>query len=205
MAEGEGAGTSDGGEKSGDPKMTPVAVQEFVSKAIETAMSSLSGTILKAVDDKITGALSSSQSDKHGDKSSEESSKAADPVHGSGTLPIVNLPSGGTLTNPALWSGVKTMPRSSKPDDASTSSAMTLAEGATLNPSTPLASVVNVSSSELTNEAVIVGMNSPPVPKKLVEKIWKGDYVQLDKLLPANLGTPELTLVDLFGKNQEAG
>ena len=48
-----------------------------------------------------------------------------------------------------------------------------------------------------------MGMNSQPVPKKLMEKIWKRDYVQLDKLLPANLGAPELTLVDLFGKNQE--
>ena len=46
-------------------------------------------------------------------------------------------------------------------------------------------------------------MNSPPVPRKLAEKIWKGEYIQLDKLLPSNLGAPELTLVDLLGKNQE--
>ena len=55
-------------------------------------------------------------------------------------------------------------------DSASTSNAITLAEGATLNTSTPLASVINVSSSKLTNEAVIVGMNSPRAREELVSK-----------------------------------
>ena len=86
----------------------------------------------------------------------------------------------------------------------STSSAVTMSNtGGVLVPSTPISSVIKVSSSEQTNEAIIVGMNSPPIPKKVAEKIWRGEYVQLDKLLPANLGTPELTLVDLLGKGQE--
>lgn len=81
------------------------------------------------------------------------------------------------------------------------SSTLTMSETNNIfTPSTPLSSIIKVSSSEQTSEAVIVGMNSPPVPKKLAEKIWKGEYVQLDKLLPSNLGAPELTLVDLLRK-----
>ena len=105
----------------------------------------------------------------------------------------------GALVDPALWSGVQ------KVASGATSNAVTMSQGnrTTLSPSTPLASVLKVSSSEQTSEAIIVGMNSPQVPKKLAEKIWKGEYIQLNKLLPSNLGVPELTLVDVLGKNRE--
>ena len=43
-------------------------------------------------------------------------------------------------------------------------------------------------------------MNSPPVPRKLAEKIWKGEYIQLDKLLPSNLGGARTNLRRLAGK-----
>ena len=43
--------------------------------------------------------------------------------------------------------------------------------------------------------AVVVGHTSPPVPAKLVGKIWRGD---LSQLLPHRLGAPEPTLADVF-------
>lgn len=107
------------------------------------------------------------------------------------------------MIDPALWSGVQMM--ASGAAQSITSNAITMSESnGTISPLTPLSSVIKVMSNvEQTSKAIIVGMNSPPVPKKLAEKIWKGEYIQLDKLLPSNLGAPELTLVDLLGKNQE--
>lgn len=51
-------------------------------------------------------------------------------------------------------------------------------------------------------EAVNVGPSSPPVPKKLADKIWKGEYIDLCELLPSQLGAPEPTVYDLFGKTE---
>ena len=43
---------------------------------------------------------------------------------------------------------------------------------------------------------VIVGHLLPPVPTKLVWKIWRGEYIDLNLLLPHRLGAPEPTLAD---------
>ena len=78
------------------------------------------------------------------------------------------------------------------------SSVLTMSNtGGILAPSTPLSSIIKVSSSEQTSKAIIVGMNSPPILKKLPENIWREKYAKLDKLLPSNLVALELTLVDL--------
>ena len=44
----------------------------------------------------------------------------------------------------------------------------------------------------------MVGGSSPPVPRKIAEKIWKLEYVDLNELLPSRLWSPELTMLDLF-------
>ena len=49
-----------------------------------------------------------------------------------------------------------------------------------------------------------MGPNSPPVPKKLAERIWKGEYIDLIDLLPSQLGAPELTFLDLLAKTEKA-
>ena len=116
---------------------------------------------------------------------------------------MVGLLEGGALVDPALWSGVQKVASGATGGTISNAVTTSQGNGTTISPSTPLTSVLKVSSSEQTSEAFIVGITSPPVPKKLAEKIWKGEYIQLDKLLPSNLGAPELTLVDLLGKNQE--
>ncbi len=43
---------------------------------------------------------------------------------------------------------------------------------------------------------VIVGYLSPPVPSKLVWKIWNGEYIDLNLLLPHWLGASEPTLAN---------
>lgn len=47
-----------------------------------------------------------------------------------------------------------------------------------------------------------VGPSSPPVPKKLADRIWKGKYIDLRELLPSWLGAPEPTVYDLFGETE---
>ncbi len=46
--------------------------------------------------------------------------------------------------------------------------------------------------------------SSPPVPMKIVAKIWNGEFVDLNSLLPYRLGAPEPTLADaLHGRSKE--
>ena len=53
-------------------------------------------------------------------------------------------------------------------------------------------------------EAISVGPCSPPVPKKLAERIWKKEFIDFRDLLPSQLGAPEPTVFDLFGKTDKA-
>ena len=46
--------------------------------------------------------------------------------------------------------------------------------------------------------AVAVGPISPPIPVKLAEKIWRGEYIELDELLPSRLGVPSPTVLDVL-------
>ncbi len=53
-------------------------------------------------------------------------------------------------------------------------------------------------------EAVVVSMNSPPIPGKLAEKIWRNEFIELDSLLPSRLGAPEPTIQDLvYGERRK--
>ena len=189
---------------SDETQLTATAMEELVAKAIDTAMTSFSGRIMKAVDEKLSEALTTSRNPTtEADKTEKDTVLPTPPLSsGNGTLPYkgVGLPEGGALVDPALWSGVQKVASGATGGITSNAVTMSQGNGTTISPSTPLTSVLKVSSSEQTSEAIIVGMNSPPVPKKLAEKIWKGEYIQLDKLLPSNLGAPELTLVDLLGK-----
>ena len=52
---------------------------------------------------------------------------------------------------------------------------------------------------------IVVGHTSPPVPAKLAAKIWRGEFVDLNTLLPHRLGAPEPTLADAIqGRNKDA-
>ena len=34
-------------------------------------------------------------------------------------------------------------------------------------------------------QAVLVGPHSPPIPKRLAEKIWRNEFIELNELLPS--------------------
>ena len=68
---------------------------------------------------------------------------------------------------------------------------------------TPLASLSAPQSTHST-EAISVGPCSPPVPKKLAERIWRKEFIDFRDLLPSQLGGPEPTVFDLFAKTDKA-
>ena len=72
--------------------------------------------------------------------------------------------------------------------------------GAALTPYTPLRKLLPPKSParEGQPEVVIIGSSSPPIPRKLAEKVLKGEFVDLADLSPARLGAQEPTLWELF-------
>ena len=73
-----------------------------------------------------------------------------------------------------------------------------------LTPLTPLADILPGHTSNLTTEAIAVGPSSPPIPLKLSQKIWRNEFIELHELLPARLGIPEPTLLDVLTKPDSA-
>ena len=49
---------------------------------------------------------------------------------------------------------------------------------------TPLSALMNQPHATAHSNGVVVGPCSPPVPVKIAEKIWRGDYIDLNILLP---------------------
>ena len=69
-----------------------------------------------------------------------------------------------------------------------------------LTPLTPLADILRGHTSSLTTEVILVGPSSPPIPLKLAQKIWRNEFIELHELLPARLGIPEPTLLDVLSQ-----
>lgn len=65
----------------------------------------------------------------------------------------------------------------------------------------PLTSLV--SNKPHSSQAVSVGPMSPPIPRKLVDKIWRGEYVEMQELLPARLGAPAPTVLDALLRSEK--
>ena len=64
-----------------------------------------------------------------------------------------------------------------------------------LSPNTPLGKLVSpVDQPSASSDALVVSRN---LPAKLVEKIWRKEYVEMEQFLPAKLGATEPTLGDL--------
>ena len=53
------------------------------------------------------------------------------------------------------------------------------------------------------SNSVVVGPSSPPVLGRIVDKIWRGEYIDLSTLLPHRLGAPEPTLAEAFHKHSK--
>ena len=155
--------------RNGAENQLTATVEELVLKAINTAMTMFSGRIMKAVDEKLNEALILSRNPTtKADKIEKDVILPTPPLSsGNAMSPYkgVGLPEGGALVDPALWSGVQKV--ASGATSSITSNAVTMYQGnGTISLSTPLASVLKVSSSEQTSKAIIAGMNSPPIPKK---------------------------------------
>lgn len=54
-----------------------------------------------------------------------------------------------------------------------------------------------------TKVAISVGPVSPPIPTKIAEKIWRGEYIELQELLPARLGAPGPTVLDALLQSEK--
>ena len=51
------------------------------------------------------------------------------------------------------------------------------------------------------SDSILVGPTSPPIPRKIVEKVWKQEFAGMEELLPTRLGAAEPTVLDaLSGK-----
>jgi len=60
----------------------------------------------------------------------------------------------------------------------------------------PVSSLVGGPRAHLPTESVVVSHASPLIPAKFLLRIWRGDYVDLNILLPYRLGATEPTLAD---------
>ena len=59
-------------------------------------------------------------------------------------------------------------------------------------------SITNSETNDEVNQAVSIGPHSPPIPKKLANKIWRDEFVELSELLPSRLGISQPTLMDVL-------
>ena len=86
-----------------------------------------------------------------------------------------------------------------------TSNSASLGDGTPLPAETPLTQLIPLPLPSPTTEAIVLGACHPPIPKKIVEKAWRGEFIDLDSLLPSRLGTPEPTLWDWMTASQAKG
>ena len=42
-----------------------------------------------------------------------------------------------------------------------------------------------------------------PIPKRLAEKIWRNEFIELHELLPSRLGVPQPTLMDVLAPTKQ--
>ena len=52
-------------------------------------------------------------------------------------------------------------------------------------------------------QAISVGPHSPPIPKRLADRIWRNEYIELCELLPSRLGVPQPTLMDVLAPSKQ--
>ncbi len=82
----------------------------------------------------------------------------------------------------------------------SLSSLESLISSQCLSAATPLTILTSGSGQHPTTSAVVLDSTTPPIPRKLAERVWRGEFVELQEFLPARLGAPEPTLFDLIAE-----
>ena len=214
-------GTVGGQESAKDQRQVALhAVQAMIMESVKTAVVGMTHKLMKAV------AVATQELMRVVAVATQELMKAVDEklvtqstmpasTTMSGTLPgsgeSISLPSRGQMPASALLARIPvvgvvpsplpdTILGSSSTVPASTPSTLLSAVGSSqvITPTTPLASLLPPVAAPLSAEAITVGSHLPPIPKKLVNKIWRSEFIELSELLPRRLGAPEVTLMDLI-------
>lgn len=107
---------------------------------------------------------------------------------GSGTIPLgLAVPGLGTVSQaPQVMAGGASAPGLAAPLQGALPAVTEL----------PLSLLLAAAGPHPVTGGVVVGQSSPPVPGKLTEKIWRGEFIDLSALLPFRLSAPEPTLSD---------
>ena len=102
----------------------------------------------------------------------------------------------GSIPNPAALANINTfsMP-ASRP---ATMTATTTVTPSRMSLQVPLSALTTSPTKADTGHAISIGPHSPPIPKKLAEKVWRNEFIELHELLPARLGVPQPTLMDVL-------
>ena len=191
-------------------------VSNLVTTTIDKALPRIQESIMDVVEARMTGAFREQQealtlliqratpgttTPSEGQSSVANAISVANSCVPATTTASVTAPVVGCLPNPSLIANIPSFARAGGPSCALSSSV-----AATLSPSTPLMSLLPHIDSvhERTANAVLIGCSSPPIPRKLAEKAWGGEYIDLAELSPARLGAPEPTLLELFAGNGKA-
>ncbi len=205
---------------------TTTAIQSWITSAVQTGFSGLADDL----DSRITSAVRRElQQSTHSEQRSSAASGVS-ALQGEGptiistsvgtsvavstTWPVVsNFPAASTtvqtvssLPNPTALAGIGLI--QNQPSQVSLanttapslSSLESLISSQCLSAATPLTSLTSGSGQHPTTSAVVLGSTTPPIPRKLAEKVWRGEFVELQEFLPARLGAPEPTLFDLIAE-----
>ena len=217
---------------TGTPAHPAVSMmQSLMSSAVQAAMPSLQASLTSSLDSRIQNVMQQQreqlqtwlQQQLHDTRSSGQThmsttistctistTSPAEPYHSTSSTGIT-VPTGGNITPANLISNVPIMSVSSIGSGAGFSNTLGCSadnQGSaslTLTPHTPLASLLPPlfeSASTASKKAIVIGTTSPPIPRKLAEAIWRDEFIDLAELLPARLGAPEPTLLELFSGDQ---
>ena len=151
-------------------------VQAVVADSMKTALSSLSQDLLDTVDRRIAAQLAQATTPTSG--RTGESSSGVHSMLVSGQLPVTaslsSMPVISMGVQPAMTSSCSVAPALSQPHVTFLSA---LGSNTGLSPETLLSNLLSLAGPTPFSEAIAVGTHSPPVPKKIAEKIWSGVFV----------------------------
>lgn len=178
-----------------------VNLQTVVNTVVERAIPALTEQLASTIDSRIEAALQ--RQGQHGGQTQGQvpasvqsaTVTAVPPVVGAGQGSLGAMPSAGSLAGVGTFGVSESNLAQVNPAVASPLTTQVLATSAV----TPIPAVVPVSlqPTAAPSETIAVGGSTPPVPKRLCEKIWRGEFVDMQDLLPSRLGLPEPTLLDL--------
>ena len=173
-------------------------VQALVSDTLRLAISSATQEILQVVDQGLAAQAATTNN-----PASDGALTICSGGGGVASMPNGQLPLTGASSGIPVVSSVPVLASSSSLGPVmSLGNPAALGSNTGLLPTNPLSSLLPPPADLSSSEALFIGALSPPVPRKLAEKIWKGEFFDLSKLLPSRLGAPELIVKDLISSKE---